>query len=99
MQDILVVCPQERDLQAIRAAGLDARYRVHCAGADLDAVDAFDPESFIEECDAIPADGVIGTKDRSALLASLIAERRGLPGPRPQALTACQLKPAARALQ
>jgi len=28
MQDILVVCPQERDLQAIRAAGLDRRYRV-----------------------------------------------------------------------
>jgi biotin carboxylase len=99
MRDILVVCPQERDLQAIRAAGLDSRYRIHYAGADLDAVDVFDPRGFVEECDAIPADGVVGTKDRSALLASLIAERRGLPGPSPRALIACQFKPTARALQ
>ena len=99
MRDILVVCPQERDIQAIRAAGLDSRYRIHYAGADLDAVDVFDPQGFIEECDAIPADGVFGTKDRSALLASLIAERRGLPGPSPRALIACQFKPTARALE
>ena len=99
MRDILVVCPQERDLQVIGAAGLGARYRIHCAGADLDAVDRFEPEAFLEECDAIPADGVVGTKDRSALLASLVAERRGLPGPQPRALTACQFKPTSRALQ
>jgi len=99
MKDILVVCPQPRDVQAIAAAGLDARYRIHYAGADLDAVDLFDPEAFLEECDAIPADGVVGTKDRSALLASLVAQRRGLPGPAPRALAACQFKPAARALE
>jgi biotin carboxylase len=99
MRDILVVCPQERDLQAIRAAGLESRYRIHYAGADLDAVDVFDPQQFVEECDGIPADGVIGTKDRSALLAALIAERRGLPGPSPRALIACQFKPTARALE
>jgi hypothetical protein len=99
MRDILVVCPQERDRRAIRAVGLDERYRVRYAGPDLDRVDAFDPEAFLEECDGIPADGVVGTKDRSALLASLVAERRGLPGPSPRALVACQLKPAARAVQ
>ncbi len=99
MRDILVVCPQERDLQAIRAAGLEARYRVHCAGPDLDAVADFDPQSFLQACDAIPADGVIGTKDRSALLAALVAGRRDLPGPSPRALLACQYKPASRALQ
>ena len=99
MRDILVVCPQERDLQAIRAAGLDARYKIHFVGGDLDAIDLFDPAAFVAETDAIPADGVIGTKDRSALLAALIAERRGLPGPSPRALIACQFKPTARALQ
>jgi len=99
MRDILVVCPQERDLQAIRAARLDDAFRIHFAGADLDAVDVFDPQAFVEECDAIPADGVVGTKDRSALLAALIAERRGLPGPSPRALIACQFKPTARALE
>jgi biotin carboxylase len=99
VKDILVVCPQERDVRAIRAGRLDERYRVHYAGADLDAVDEFDPVGFLEECDAIPADGVVGTKDRSSLLAALIAERRGLPGPTPRALIACQFKPTARALQ
>ena len=99
MKHILVVCPQERDVRAILAAGLDRRYHVHYAGADLDAVEDFDPAAFVEDCDRIPADGVVGTKDRSALLAALIAERRGLPGPKPRALTACQFKPTARALE
>ncbi len=99
MRDIIVVCPQERDIQAIEAAGLDERYRIHYAGGDLDAVDVFDPQSFVEECDAVPADGVVGSKDRSALLAALIAERRGLPGPSPRSLIACQFKPTARALE
>jgi biotin carboxylase len=99
MKDILLVCPQDRDLRAIRAARLDERYRIHCAGVDLDSGGDFDPEEFIESCDSIPADGVLGTKDRSALLAALIAKRRGLPGPSPWALTACQFKPTARALQ
>lgn len=99
MRDILVVCPQERDLRAIEAAGLERSFRVHCVGGDLDLVDGFDPVAFLEECDRIPAEGVVGTKDRSALLASLIAERRVLPGPRPRALTACQFKPTARAIQ
>jgi biotin carboxylase len=99
MKDILVVCPQERDVRAIRAAGLDERFRIHYAGADLDQSDEFDPVRFLEECDGLPADGVVGTKDRSSLLAALVAERRGLPGPTPRALIACQFKPTARALQ
>jgi biotin carboxylase len=99
MKDILVVCPQERDVRAIRAARLDERFRIHYAGADLDATDDFDPVQFIEECDGLPADAVVGTKDRSSLLAALVAERRGLPGPTPRALIACQFKPTARALQ
>lgn len=99
MRDILVLCPQERDLKAIRAAGLEERYRVRFAGSDLDQLDDFDPEAFLEECETIPADAVVGTKDQSALLAALLAERRGLPGPSPQALVACQHKPTARAVQ
>ena len=99
MRDILVLCPQERDLKAIRAAGLEERYRVHFAGSDLDQLDDFDPEAFLDECEAIPADAVLGTKDQSALLAALLAERRGLAGPSPQALVACQHKPTAREIQ
>ena len=36
MRDILVLCPQERDLVAIRAAGLEDRFRVRYEGSDLD---------------------------------------------------------------
>jgi ATP-grasp domain len=99
MRDVLVLCPQERDLNAIGAAGLLQRYRVRFAGCDLDQLEEFDPEAFVAECDAIPADGVIGTKDLSALLAALVADRRSLPGPRPAALLALQHKPTSRALQ
>jgi hypothetical protein len=99
MRDILVLCPQERDLKAIRAAGLEDRYRVHFQGSDLDQLDAFDPVAFLDECDAVPADGVVGTKDSSALLAAVLAGRRGLPGPSARALIACQHKPTSRALQ
>ncbi|MGH3035679.1 MAG: hypothetical protein ACRDMU_00730, partial [Gaiellaceae bacterium] len=99
MKDILVLCPQERDLKAIDAAGLEQRYRVRCQGSDLDQLDSFDPVAFLEDATTVPADGVVGTKDSSALLASLLAERRGLPGPSPGALIACQHKPTSRALQ
>lgn len=99
MRDILVLCPQERDLKSIRAAGLEERYRVRFQGSDLDQLDSFDAGAFLHECATVPADGVVGTKDSSALLAALLAERRGLHGPSAQALIACQHKPTSRAIQ
>ena len=42
MTQILVVCPQERDLREIRAARLDESYTIRYAGPDLDAVEFFD---------------------------------------------------------
>jgi hypothetical protein len=99
MKDILVLCPQERDLTAIRSAGLCDRYRVHYEGSDLDQLQDFDPVEFLADANELPADGVIGTKDQSALLAAVFAERRGLPGPSPQALIACQHKPTSRVRQ
>jgi hypothetical protein len=98
MRDVLVVCPQERDLRVIEAAGLEDSYRVRVVGRDPD-LPGFDPRRVIEEAMALPADGVIGTKDRSALLAAAIAERRGLPGPSLRALYACQHKPTSRRIQ
>src|SRR5205085_611581 len=90
---VLVACPQERDRREL--AGRD----VVLAGPDLDAVEEVDVAALVGELAAIPADGVVGTKDRSALVAALVAERRGLPGPTPAALLACQHKPTSRALQ
>ena len=99
MKDILVLCPQERDLTAIASAGLEERYRVGFEGTDLDKLDRFDPAAFLDSLAHVPADGVVGTKDQSALLAALLAERRSLPGPTPGALVACQHKPTSRERQ
>ena len=99
MRDILVLCPQERDRKAIAAAGLEARDRVRYVGADLDTLDDFEPEAFLSEAAELPADGVVATKDLSALLGAILARRRGLPGPPPEALLACQHKPTSRAIQ
>ncbi|HSC93015.1 MAG TPA: hypothetical protein VLB86_15280 [Gaiellaceae bacterium] len=96
---MILLCPQPRDLAAVAAAGLGDRYRVHAVGPDLDAVRRVDPEAILAEAADVPADGVIATKDRSALLAAILAERRGLPGPTPQALLACQHKPTSRRIQ
>lgn len=92
MRDIVVACPQERDRREVEAAGLRARF----AGPDLDAVETFDARALVDELARVPADGVVGTKDRSALVASLVAQRRGLAGPNPLALVRCQHKPSAR---
>lgn len=99
VREVLLVGPQARDLAEIRAARLEERYRVRYLGADLDALDDFDPERFLADAARQRADAVVGTKDQSALLAALLAERRGLPGPRPEALLRSQHKPTSRALQ
>jgi biotin carboxylase len=98
VQDVLLVCPQERDFTLIRSAGLDERYNVLAVGSDLDAAEV-DPTEVLDEAVGLPADGAVGTKDRSALLAAVVTSRRGLPGPSPQALFACQHKPTSRELQ
>jgi hypothetical protein len=100
LRQVLLVCPQERDFREIASAGLEADFEILTAGSDLDAHDdAFDPERFVAEQSARAVDGAVGTKDRSALLAALVAERAGLGGPTPRALLACQHKPTSRALQ
>lgn len=96
-RDLILVAPQPRDQDAISAARLEARYSIHRAGPDLDV--RFDPEEVLAASDRLAADGCVGTKDRSALLAAVIAERRGLPGPSPAALVNCQHKLRSREIQ
>jgi ATP-grasp domain len=98
VQEVVLVCPQERDFTLVQSAGLESRYRVCAVGRDFDS-GGIAPADVADAAMALPADGVVGTKDRSALLAAVIARRRGLPGPTPQALFACQHKPTSRELQ
>ncbi len=97
MRELILVSPQRRDHDAISSAQLDERYRVHRVGPDLDT--RCDPEAVLAESDRLAADGVVGTKDRSALLAAVIAQRRGLPGPTPTAILNCQHKLRSREIQ
>jgi hypothetical protein len=94
MREILVVCPQARDERLARSE----RFRVRLAGPDLDSVDV-DPRALLDDLAVLPADGIVGTKDRSALLAARLAARRGLPGPSLEAIVSCQHKPTSRAIQ
>jgi hypothetical protein len=71
---------------------------VRFAGPDLDAVPV-DTRALLDELAEVPADGVVGTKDRSALLAAQLAERCALPGASPGAIVSCQHKPTSRAIQ
>jgi ATP-grasp domain len=99
VRKVVVVSPSERDVTEIRSAGLDRRYDVTFAGPDLDALDRLDGEALVAELGGLAADGIVSSKDRGALLAAVLASRRGLPGPSPRAVAACQHKPTARALQ
>ncbi len=95
-KDVLVIRPQLRDVWSIADACLDGRYRIHYAE---DGLDALDVEAYLDAVATVPADGVVATHDNAALLCALAARRRGLPGPTPEAVFACQYKPASRKLQ
>ena len=99
MREILVLAPQERDRKAIEAAGLAGRYALSLVGPDLDGPQAPDPARLLAEAEALPAEGVVGTKDASSLLAAILADHRGLPGPSPDSVLAVQHKPTARAVE
>jgi biotin carboxylase len=90
---VVVVRPVARDRRLIEDAGLDRHYAVHYAEADPGP---FDVAGYLDRLARLPADGVVGTHDNSALLAALAAERRGLPGPTPAAVFSCHYKPACR---
>lgn len=83
----------------VAAAALEGEYRVRYVGEDLDTLERFDARALLDECLTVPADAVVGTKDRSALLAAIVADRRRLAGPPPAALVTLQHKPSAREVE
>ena len=99
VKDVLVVRPQMRDLWSIADAGLDDRYEIRYADPCLDEVGALDVGAYLDAVAGVPADGLVATHDNAALLCALAAQRRGLPGPTPEAVFACQYKPASRRRQ
>ena len=88
MKDILVLCPQERDFKAIAPPVLNSATGFASQAPTSTGSSPSTRRPSSRRPSRCPADGVVGTKDQSALLAALLAERRGLPGPSPQALIA-----------
>ena len=99
VKDVVVIRPQMRDLWSIADACLEGRYRVNYADPCRDPADPFDIAAYLDAVTSVPADGMVATHDNAALLCALAAQRRGLPGPSPEAVFACQYKPASRLRQ
>jgi hypothetical protein len=88
-----------RDLSSIQDACRGDLYNVHYAHVDMDPSQPFDAVRYLDELARFPADAVVATHDNAALLAAIVAQRRGLRGPTPEAVFTCQFKPASRASQ
>jgi hypothetical protein len=98
VRKVLVFAPSRRDrseLQEASAWGFEPVF----AGPDIDSLEEVDAERLVEELAPLADEGVVGTKDRAALLAAVVAHRRGLPGPDPAAIVRIQHKPTSRAIQ
>ena len=98
MADLVFLCPQERDREAVRHASAGSRDVVF-VGEDLDTADEVDLDAIVRACATHQPRGVVGTKDRSALLAALVCARLGLAGPSPRAVINCQHKLWSREIQ
>jgi hypothetical protein len=96
---MLLVSASSRDRHAIAAAGLARDWRVVALGPDIDAPGPYPLAAVLAEADGLDADAVAGTRDRAALVAALVAERKGLPGPDPRAVARTLHKLASRDAQ
>jgi len=96
--DLVFLCPQERDREAVGHASAESRDVVF-VGDDLDAAGEVDLDEIVRACAAHQPRGVVGTKDLSALLAALVCARLGLSGPSPKAVINCQHKLWSREIQ
>lgn len=91
--DILVVCPDSYDRWAFeRVAG----HRFHYVDAGIshwEASPEFDPIAYLERCREVMAVHHVGavafTHDLGDLIAAVLAEEAGLPGPSPEAVFLC----------
>ena len=91
--EILVVCPDGYDRWAFaRVAG----YRFHFVDAGIshwEASPQFDPLAYLDRCREVmrteSIDAVVSTHDLGDLIAAILANEAGLPGPSPEAVFLC----------
>jgi hypothetical protein len=91
--DILIVCPDSYDRWAF---GRVEGHRFHFVDAGIshwEASPAFDPMGYLAHCREVMAannvGAVVSTHDLGDLIAAVLAEEAGLPGPSPEAVFLC----------
>lgn len=102
---VLFLCPTSWDLHNIARPEVQARYDLLCHGSypashpeDINVIEFI--EDTLARFDGTAIDGVVSTHDYpGCILAAIVAARRGLPGPRPQATLLAQHKLHCREVQ
>ncbi len=81
MPTALIICPAQRDRLNLADERILSRYGLQLAGPSVTSP-GFDPGKFAETivAEAPPVQGVLGSSDASGHLATVIANRLGLPG-------------------
>jgi hypothetical protein len=90
---ILVVCPDSYDRWAFERV---EEHRFHFVDAGIshwEASPEFDPVAYLDRCRAVMAEyrtgAVVSTHDLGDLVAAVLAQEAGLPGPSPEAVFLC----------
>lgn len=91
--DILVICPDGYDRWAF---GRVAGHRFHFVDAGIshwEASPEFNPLAYLDRCREVmrqhPIDAVVSTHDLGDLIAAVLADEAGLPGPSPESVFLC----------
>lgn len=91
--EILVVCPDSYDRWAFERVEGHRFHFVDAGVSHWEASPEFDPVAYLERCRAVLAErrvgAVVSTHDLGDLIAAVLANEAGLPGPSPEAVFLC----------
>ena len=96
---VLVVCAGQRDRLNLADERILDRYALRFAGQPIGP--EFDARTFVEHMVRFgpPADGIFGSSDATAHVATILADAAGLPGPGREAFMRCHDKLESRRIQ
>ncbi len=100
MSTALIICPGQRDRLNLADERILCRYGLQLSGPPV-ATPGFDPGAFADAVvsDRPPVQGVLGSGDATGHLATVIADRLGLPGAGAEAFLRCHDKLTCRRIQ
>lgn len=100
MPTALIICPGQRDRLNLADERILCQYGLQLAGPPV-TTPGFDPGAFVASvtAEAPAVQGVLGSGDATGHLATVIADRLGLPGASPAAFLRCHDKLECRRIQ